>query len=345
MELSDRKKKILRVIVDLYIRTAEPVASKTIAQMPDMDFSSATIRNEMADLEEMGLIMQPHTSAGRIPSAAAYRYYVDSLVKPDTLSPNDVALINSWYRERVHSIDDIFQSTAKILSRMSKNVSVVLANKDRESAFSYIRFLPLNEHQAILCIVEDDGQMDNGVIQIPAGMSKMEMDALAERVTNRLHGMKLNDITDAVLQEVRDTLQGDKALYVSLIKGIRQMQSGQSEDKMFLGGTKQLLSQPEFRDPERIKELLSVLEEEQMLKDMLKADSAHSGMRVTIGSENKFSGIQDCSMIQATYRLNGQVIGTLAVLGPTRMEYKKVISVMDYLHDYLRVVMSKIDEK
>ena len=113
---------------------------------------------------------------------------------------------------------------------------------------------------------------------------------------------------------------------------------------MYLGGTKQLLSQPEFKDPERIKELLSVLEEEQMLKDMLMADK-DSGLKVTIGSENKFSGIQDCSMIQATYRLNGQVVGTLAVLGPTRMEYRKVISVMYYLHNYLRVVMNKMDEK
>lgn len=113
---------------------------------------------------------------------------------------------------------------------------------------------------------------------------------------------------------------------------------------MFLGGTKQLLGQPEFKDTERMRELLGVLEEEQMLKDMLKA-SSDSGLRVTIGNENKFSSIQDCSMIQATYRLNGQVVGTLAVLGPTRMEYRKVISVMDYLHHYLKVVMNKIDEK
>ena len=133
--LSDRKKKILQLIIEDYIETAEPVGSRTIARKYNLGISPATIRNEMSDLELLGYLEQPHTSAGRIPSAAAYRYYVDSLVKPDTLSPNDVALINSWYRERVHSIDDIFQSTAKILSRMSKNVSVVLANKDREVLF------------------------------------------------------------------------------------------------------------------------------------------------------------------------------------------------------------------
>ncbi len=342
--LSDRQKKILQIIIEDYIDTAEPVGSRTIARKYNLGISPATIRNEMSDLELLGYLEQPHTSAGRVPSAAAYRYYVDSLTKPDVLAPNDVALINTWFQERVHSIDDIFQSTAKLLSRMSKNVSVVLANKDSENTFSYIRFLPLNEHQAILCIVANDGQMDNGVIQIPAGMTPREMDTLAERVTNRLHGMKLKEISDAILKSVQEELKGDKDLYVSLIQVMKQMQKDQQTNKMFLGGTKQLLSQPEFKDPARMRELLSVLEEEQMLKDMLMADKK-SGLRVTIGSENKFSGIQDCSMVQATYRLNGQVVGTLAVLGPTRMEYRKVISVMDYLHNYLRLVMHKMDEK
>ncbi len=341
--LSNRQKKILQIIIEDYIETAEPVGSRTIARKYNLGISPATIRNEMSDLELLGYLEQPYTSSGRIPSAAAYRYYVDTLAEPQQLTPNDMALIHSWFRERVHSIDDIFQSTAKILSRMSKNVSVVLANKDSKRAFFYLRFLPLNAHQAILCIVASDGQMDNSVIQIPAGMSALELETLAQRVTNKLQGMELTDITDAVLQEVKEAIAGDKRLYASLIQVIKQMQKGQSENKMFLGGTKQLLSQPEFKDPERVKELLGVLEEGQMLRDMLMTGK-NSGLKVTIGSENKFSGIQDCSMVQATYQLNGQVVGTLAVLGPTRMEYRKVISVMEYLHDYLRVVMSKMDE-
>ncbi len=344
--LTDRQKKILQLIIDDYIETAEPVGSRTIARKYNLGISPATIRNEMSDLELLGYLEQPHTSAGRIPSAAAYRLYVDSLSKGDSLglSPNDMALINSWYKERVHSIDDIFQSTAKILSRMSKNVSVVLANKDSQSSFSYMKFLPLNAHQAILCIVTEEGNVDHGVVEIPAGMKQEEMERLAERVSRFLNGKKLNDITNDLLNEVREAIAGDKSLYVSIINGIKKVKAAQQENKMFLGGTKQLLNQPEFKDTERMRELLGVLEEEQMLKDMLMAGK-DSGLKVTIGSENKFSGIQDCSMIQATYRLNGQVVGTLAVLGPTRMEYRKVISVMDYLHNYLKVVMNKIDEK
>jgi len=146
--LDDRKKKILQIIIEDYIATAEPVGSRTIARKYNLGISPATIRNEMSDLELLGFLEQPHTSSGRVPSAQAYRYYVDSMVKPGALSPNDMALIDSWYRERVHSIDDIFKSTARILSRMSKNVSMVLAKGDSSTSFSYMRFLPLNEQQS-----------------------------------------------------------------------------------------------------------------------------------------------------------------------------------------------------
>ena len=140
--LNDRKKKILQLIIEDYISTAEPVGSRTIARKYDLGISPATIRNEMSDLELLGYLEQPHTSAGRIPSAQAYRFYVDSLIEPGSLTDNDMALINGWYKERRRSIDDIFQSTAKILSRMTQNVSMVLANKDTSAVFRYIKFLP-----------------------------------------------------------------------------------------------------------------------------------------------------------------------------------------------------------
>lgn len=338
--LSDRKKKILQIIIEDYIATAEPVGSRTIARKYNLGISPATIRNEMSDLELLGFLEQPHTSAGRIPSAQAYRFYVDSMVKPGSLTPNDMALIDGWYRERVRSIDDIFQSTAKLLSRMSKNVSMVFASQDGSSQFSYMRFLPLDAHRAILCLITEDGHIDNCLVEIPLGMKQEELDYLAQRVSNKLHGRKLQEINNALLSDLHSDLTKDKLLFASLLKAIQQMSAEQRGGKVFLGGTKQIFNQPEFQDADRIKELLGVLEEEQVLKDMLNA-GADSGLRVTIGSENKFTGIKDCSMIQATYRLNGQVVGTMAVLGPTRMEYQKVISVMDYLHNYLQVIFNK----
>ena len=338
--LNERKKKILQIIIEDYISSAEPVGSRTIARKYDLGLSPATIRNEMSDLELLGYLEQPHTSAGRIPSAQAYRFYVDALIEPGTLTDNDMALIVGWYNERRRNIDDIFQSTAKILSRMTQNVSMVLTNQQTIANFCYLKFLPLDSQHAILCIVADDGSIDTNVVDIPLGMSSEEMDYLAGKMSKLLEDRNLSDISVEILQNVHTDVVEDKLIFSSLLQAVRKMTGRRQEQKVFLGGTKQLLNQPEFRDVERVRNLLGILEEEKVLKDLLQGGE-DSGLKVTIGSENKFTGIQDCSMVQATYRLNGQIVGTMAVLGPTRMEYGKVISVMDYLHKYLKTILDK----
>ena len=338
--LNERKKKILQIIIEDYISSAEPVGSRTIARKYDLGLSPATIRNEMSDLELLGYLEQPHTSAGRIPSAQAYRFYVDALIEPGTLTDNDMALIDGWYNERRRNIDDIFQSTAKILSRMTQNVSMVLTNQQTIANFCYLKFLPLDSQHAILCIVADDGSIDTNVVDIPLGMSSEEMDYLAGKMSKLLEDRNLSDISVEILQNVHTDVVEDKLIFSSLLQAVRKMTGRRQEQKVFLGGTKQLLNQPEFRDVERVRNLLGILEEEKVLKDLLPGGE-DSGLKVTIGSENKFTGIQDCSMVQATYRLNGQIVGTMAVLGPTRMEYGKVISVMDYLHKYLKTILDK----
>lgn len=338
--LNERKEKILQIIIEDYISSAEPVGSRTIARKYDLGLSPATIRNEMSDLELLGYLEQPHTSAGRIPSAQAYRFYVDALIEPGTLTDNDMALIDGWYNERRRNIDDIFQSTAKILSRMTQNVSMVLTNQQTIANFCYLKFLPLDSQHAILCIVADDGSIDTNVVDIPLGMSSEEMDYLAGKMSKLLEDRNLSDISVEILQNVHTDVVEDKLIFSSLLQAVRKMTGRRQEQKVFLGGTKQLLNQPEFRDVERVRNLLGILEEEKVLKDLLQGGE-DSGLKVTIGSENKFTGIQDCSMVQATYRLNGQIVGTMAVLGPTRMEYGKVISVMDYLHKYLKTILDK----
>lgn len=338
--LNERKKKILQIIIEDYISSAEPVGSRTIARKYDLGLSPATIRNEMSDLELLGYLEQPHTSAGRIPSAQAYHFYVDALIEPGTLTDNDMALIDGWYNERRRNIDDIFQSTAKILSRMTQNVSMVLTNQQTIANFCYLKFLPLDSQHAILCIVADDGSIDTNVVDIPLGMSSEEMDYLAGKMSKLLEDRNLSDISVEILQNVHTDVVEDKLIFSSLLQAVRKMTGRRQEQKVFLGGTKQLLNQPEFRDVERVRNLLGILEEEKVLKDLLQGGE-DSGLKVTIGSENKFTGIQDCSMVQATYRLNGQIVSTMAVLGPTRMEYGKVISVMDYLHKYLKTILDK----
>ena len=336
--LSERKKKILQMIIEDYISTAEPVGSRSIALKHDLGLSPATIRNEMSDLELLGYLEQPHTSAGRIPSALAYRFYVDSMVEPGSLTDNDRALINGWYQERRRNINEIFSSTAKILSRMTKNVSMVVANKRTSARFKYLKFLPLDTNHAILCIVTEDGTIDNCVVEIPLGMKPGELDYLSGRMSKMLEGRRLDSIAQLTMQKVYSNVAQDPNLMASLKSAISKLAAKNEEHKVFLGGAKQLLSQPEFQDMDRVKDILDILEEEKVVRDLLSAGE-DSGLKVTIGSENKFSGIQDCSMVQATYRLNGEIVGTMAVLGPTRMEYGKVFAVMNYLHKYLETIL------
>ena len=198
--------------------------------------------------------------------------------------------------------------------------------------------MPLDSTHAILCIVTDDGQMDNCLVNIPLGMRAEDLDYLAGRISKMLTGRSLLTISGADLDRAYLNVTKDKVLLLPLSSAIKKMAAESAEQKVFLGGAKQLLNQPEFRDVERVKDLLGILEEERVVKDLLAAGT-DSGMRITIGSENKFSGIKDCSMVQATYRLNGEIVGTMAVLGPTRMEYGKVMAVMNYLHKYLEVIL------
>ena len=293
--LNERKKKILQIIIEDYISSAEPVGSRTIARKYDLGLSPATIRNEMSDLELLGYLEQPHTSAGRIPSAQAYRFYVDALIEPGTLTDNDMALIDGWYNERRRNIDDIFQSTAKILSRMTQNVSMVLTNQQTITNFCYLKFLPLDSQHAILCIVADDGSIDTNVVDIPLGMSSEEMDYLAGKMSKLLEDRNLSDISVEILQNVHTDVVEDKLIFSSLLQAVRKMTGRRQEQKVFLGGTKQLLNQPEFRDVERVRNLLGILEEEKVLKDLLQGGE-DSGLKVTIGSENKFTGIQNLSL-------------------------------------------------
>ena len=336
--LNERKKKILQLIIEDYISTAEPVGSRTIARKYDLGLSPATIRNEMSDLELLGYLEQPHTSAGRVPSAQAYRLYVDSLVEPGTLTDNDRALINGWFSERRRSIDEIFQSTAKILSRMTKNVSMVLANRDAGACFRYMKFLPLDEHHAILCIVTDDAMWPTAWWKFLWECGRRSwttwQDASADSGRQ-----SAGEITEDLLQAVHTNIQMISCCsHRWYSPSARCVKNTSSKRFSWVVPSSCLTTGIPRRGA--CEESSGYPEEERVVRDLLKAGE-DSGLKITIGSENKFTGIQDCSMVQATYRLNGQIVGTMAVLGPTRMEYGKVITVMDYLHKYLKTMFEQ----
>jgi len=339
--LDERKRKILQAIVDDYITTAEPIGSRNLAHKHDMGLSPATIRNEMADLELLGYLEQPHTSAGRIPSPRGYRFYVDCLLSPPKISENEIALITNWYEAKVRSIEEVFQETAKIISRMTRNVSLVLAPQISNVFFKYLQFLPLDERRAIIVIVTGTGFLENKVMDIPDGTSFRDLQHIADVINGNLSGMSLDEIKSSLLQKIKQDILSTPALFETALVFLKQALVGEKNERVYLGGTTQLLNQPEFRDDmEKIKGLLTMLEEEKLLYDILHTKGG-DGVIVTIGGENKYSGIQDCSMVQATYRVEGQEIGTLAVLGPTRMEYGKIMAVMEFMHSHLGEILKK----
>ena len=338
--LDDRKRKILQAIVDDYVTTAEPVGSRSLARKWGLGISPATIRNEMADLEVLGYLEQPHTSAGRIPSPQGYRFYVDCLLAPPSLSAHDISLITNWYEARVKSIEEVFVETAKIISRVTRNISMVTAPQLSKSAFKYLQFLPLDENRAIVVVVTDAGFVENKVIDIPKGTSLADLQQIAAGINQRLAGLSFDNIKHSQLNEIKQELLSDPILFETALNILRQALAMEKNEKVYLGGTTQLLNQPEFRDVEKIKGLLNMLEEDKLLCDILHMQDSE-GVVVTIGQENKYSGIRDCSMVQATYRVDGQVIGTLAVLGPTRMEYGKIVSVLEFMHRHIGEILKK----
>ena len=336
--LDERKQKILQAIIDDYISTAEPIGSRTIARKYNLGVSSATIRNEMADLELLGYLEQLHTSSGRVPSGKGYRLYVDDLLAPSKISEKEINLIASWYNSRTKSIEEVFQETAKIISRLTKNVSLVMAPQLSQSTFRCLQFVALDKNQAIVIVMTDAGFIENKIIDIPHGTSIEDLQKIATIINGHLSGLMLDEIKTSLIKKIKNEFNLDlfEATFDSILKAL----AIEKKERLYLGGTTQLLSQPEFRNVEKVKDILTMLEEEQLLCDLLNSQNG-DGVTVTIGQENKYSGIKDCSIIKATYHIKGKVIGTVAVLGPTRMEYGKIITLLEFMHGNLGQILKK----
>lgn len=332
--LDERKKKILQAIINDYILTAEPVGSRTIARKYNLGVGPATIRNEMADLELLGFIEQLHTSSGRVPSEKGYRFYVDSLLAPMSVSEEDREMLTRWYQAKSLKMEEVFQETARMISHMTHNISLVSAPQLTGCKFKYLQFLPLDEQRVIAVIVTDTGYVDNKIMMIPEGATEEDLRRISESINRRLSGMSIGAIKRSIVEQARDEIIPNEKMVTSAIDTIMDVMTARQKEKVYLGGTTQMLQQPEFRNVDKIQTMLSVLEEESRLNDILQED-AEDGIIVKIGQENKCSDIHNCSVVQATYRIDGEVVGKVAVLGPTRMEYGRIIALLKFMHTHL----------
>lgn len=338
-ELDQRKQRVLKAVIDDYIESAEPVGSRTLARKYNLGVSPATIRNEMADLEMLGYLEHLHTSSGRVPSSKGYRFYVDGLIPPKPVSDEEKALIDRWYKGRVQRIEEVFQETARIISQVTRNVSLVLAPQMTQAHFHCLQFLPLDDRRVITVLMTDAGFIENKILAMPDGASFEDFQRMAAVINKNLAGHTLRTIEHHSMAEIKDEIQ-DQQLYEAALGIIHRALDSSKRERLYLGGTTQMLAQPEFHDVEKVKDALLMLEEEELMKDILHAHMG-DGLGVIIGQENEDIHFKDSSLITATYHLDGELLGTIAVLGPTRMEYAKAMSLLEYMNTNLTDVIKR----
>ncbi|HEU4963140.1 MAG TPA: heat-inducible transcriptional repressor HrcA [Bacilli bacterium] len=338
--LTERQKAILQILVDDYIRSAEPVGSRTISKRPEVSFSSATIRNEMSDLEELGYLEQPHTSAGRVPSQKGYRFYVDNLLHPGELAGMDLDSLRTYFVNQMDLKEQVVQQASQILSSLTNYTSIVMGPDVLTSKLRHIQLLPLQEGMAVAIIVTDTGQVHNRTVTIPEGIHAESLQSYVEYLNSKLHGMPLYRMKQFLYTEVANEMRRSSEQFEHVMSLFDQMVVLQEAKKpsVYLGGTARILNQPEFRDIDKLRPLLDMFEQQQDLIRLF-GDGHSEGIRVRIGQENELEPMHQCSLITASYLIDGEMLGTIGVLGPTRMEYGRVIAVMNQMSHLLTGVL------
>jgi heat-inducible transcriptional repressor len=341
MQMDERKNKILRAIVQDYIATAEPVGSRTIAKKFDLGISPATIRNEMADMEEMGLIEQPHTSAGRIPLDAGYRYYVDCLMDRPKLSIEDKNVIEQETTKRIAEIQEVISNTSKLLSQLTSLTSIVISPQRGKSSFNQMHFLPYQPGQAIMVVVKENGVVENQIVDIGENVTAEELQRIANVFNDKMKGHTMTDVRRGLLHEIYSELTRQRSLIDHALGLLTTVFNEPADDKnrVYLDGALNMLNQPEFRDVEKVRNLLQIFEEDEQVKKLLVPIS--DGLSVTIGGENSVKQLQGCSVISATYQIDGEPVGSIGVIGPTRMDYPKAMAMVDFMTRTLTELLTK----
>jgi heat-inducible transcriptional repressor len=335
--LSERQRLILNAIIDDYIRSAEPVGSRSISKRGDVAYSPATIRNEMSDLEDMGFLEQPHTSAGRIPSHKGYRYYVDHLVNIGKIGEYEVETIKRFFAERMNHIEQVIQHAASMLSGLTNYTSIVMGPELFNTTLKHLQIVPLNENTAVAIFVTNTGHVENKTVTLPEGVPINEIEQMVNLLNSRLSGVPLIHFKSKLFSEISSELSKYVSRYQELLAMLDISVNEDEKDRIFLSGTTNMLIQPEFKDLEKVKSILDLLEEAPALVKMF--TGVPEGIQVRIGSENSVEAISNCSLITASYSIEGKPLGTIGILGPTRMEYGKVISLLDILSKQLGEAM------
>ena len=346
MKLDDRKWEILKAIVKTYLETGEPVGSRTISKYADLNLSSATIRNEMSDLEDMGYILQPHTSAGRIPSDAGYRLYVDRMMEE---KDREVTEMKELVLQRQDKMELLLKQMVKVLAANTNYAAMISGPQYHRTKLKFIQLSVVNDSQLLATIVAEGNVVKNRLLDIEHGLDQKTVLEMNILLNSALNGLTIEEINLGTIAK----LKGQAGVHSELVDRVldtvaEAIQTSDDDLEIYTSGATNIFKYPELSDNQRASELINTLEEKQMLTELVQdsmADENNTGIQVYIGNETPVQTMKDCSVVTATYELEEGVKGTIGIIGPRRMDYDKVISTLTTLKSQLDTIYKKDDDK
>ena len=356
MELDDRKVKILKAIIKNYLETGEPVGSRTISKYADLKLSSATIRNEMADLEELGYIVQPHTSAGRIPTDKGYRFYVDDMMSQKetelvnreqvvTDREKEVESMQGILSQKVDKVEELLQNVAKVLAKDTNYATMVSAPQVKGNKLKFVQLSQLETNKILAVIVMEGNIIRNKVITVSEDLSQENLLKLNILLNTSLTGLSLQEMNLSIVSKMENQAGEHMQLVKEVVDAIVETISGEDNLKIYTSGATNIFKYPELSDSTKASELIYALEEKQSLTDFVKDtesdDSDNTGIQVYIGNEAPVEPMKDCSVVTATYELQDGMRGTIGIIGPKRMDYDKVVEKLKTIQNQLDDVFKK----
>ncbi|SHJ63931.1 heat-inducible transcription repressor HrcA [Anaerocolumna jejuensis DSM 15929] len=341
MELDERKLKILQAIIRNYLETGEPVGSRTISKFTDLNLSSATIRNEMADLEELGYILQPHTSAGRIPSDKGYRLYVDTLLEDKT---HEVEDMKELILEKAGKLDQLLKQVARLLADNTNYTTLVTKPQYRSKKVKFIQLTEVDTTHILAVILIEGNVIKNKIIEVTDCLDKEIILKLNIVFNTFLQGLDLAEITMSLIQKMKEQAGNYNWLVSNILDAVAEAISEEEEVEIYTSGATNILKYPELSNVDKVMELIDTLEEKDQLSEMINntLDPSESGeIQVYIGSETPIQAMKDCSVVTATYEIEEGVYGKIGIIGPKRMDYERVVNILHTLMGQLDDIFKK----
>ena len=337
MGLSDRKKKILQIVVENYIQTATPVSSKAITDNYLSNVSSATVRSELSALEELGFLSQPHTSAGRVPSGKAYQLYVSELMVKDKLTKSELDYIKQVFLEKSENMETVLKSAVEIISQLSGLTTVGVAAHEASEVLLNVKLVRLMPDKALLIIVTDSKILKDNFISIPKEMTDVQLEETNSILSKFCSGKTIEEFC-ATEFELEDNFLGFRNIFLNVIDALKEYV--ENNDEFVTVGEDKICGHPEYADAEKIKKFLSVVTDKDKVFSLMAGADRDIKVNVKVGSEGYENIPEDCSLVSATYSVGGQKLGTYGVIGPTRMDYAKVVAVLENVGKIIESILN-----